>query len=89
MSENIGIEKVVSHKQYQQQPIGGIWVVVEVVSHEPVVRLYTAQKRKLYSGLFILLKRNDNIVKHIWEDIMKAVFLFFRRLAFGYVRTHV
>jgi hypothetical protein len=51
--------------------------------------LYTARKRKLFSGLFILLKRNDSIAKHIWEEIMNAVFLLFRRLAFGYVRTHV
>ena len=33
MPENIGIEKVMSHKQNQQQSIGGVWVVVEIVLH--------------------------------------------------------
>ena len=37
MSENISVEKVMSHKQNQQQRIGGIGVVVEVVFHVPVV----------------------------------------------------
>jgi hypothetical protein len=52
-------------------------------------RVYTGKKRKKFSGLFILLKRNDNIVEQIWEDVMKAVYSLFTRIVFGYVRTHV
>ena len=52
-------------------------------------RVYTGEKRKQYSGLFILLKRSDSIVKQIWEDIMNAVWRLFRRMVLGYVRTHV
>jgi hypothetical protein len=37
MSENMGIEEVISHEHNQQQRKGGIWVVVEVVFHVPVV----------------------------------------------------
>ncbi len=37
MSENIGVEKVMSHKQNQQQSVGGIWVVMEAVFHVPIV----------------------------------------------------
>jgi len=37
MSENISVEKVMSHEHDQQQRIGGIWVVVKVVFHVPVV----------------------------------------------------
>jgi hypothetical protein len=66
-----------------------VYAIGLLLGEEIRERLYAARKRKLYSGLFILLKRNDNIVKHVWEDIMKAVFLLFRRLDFGYVRTHV
>lgn len=89
----LSLDKIMNKKQVNMEKMMALallaYAIGLLLGEEIRERLYTAGKRKLYSGLFILLKRNDNIVKHIWEDIMKAVYLFFRRLAFGFVRTHV
>ena len=37
LDKNIRVEKVMSQKQNQQQSVGGVWMVVEVVLHVPVV----------------------------------------------------
>ncbi len=60
-----------------------------LIGEEIRERLYTGRKRKLFSGLFILLKRKDSVLKEIWKDIMNAVYSIFTRIVFGHVRTHV
>jgi len=60
-----------------------------LIGQEIRERLYNERKRKLYSGLFILLKRNDNIVRKVWKDIMNAAYSLFIGIVFGHVRTHV
>ena len=60
-----------------------------LIGEEIRERLYTGRKRKLFSGLFILLKRKDSVVKVIWKDIMNTVYSLFTRIVFGNVRTHV
>ncbi len=58
-----------------------------LIGEEIRERLYNARKRKLYSGLFILLKRNDNIARQMWEDVINAVHELFGKILFGYVRS--
>ena len=50
---------------------------------------YTGKKRKLYSGLFILLKRKILLSEAVIADIMNNVYLFFCDIVLCNVRTHV
>ncbi len=50
---------------------------------------YKGKKRKLYSGLFVLLKQNIALSKRQVAEIMDNVYIIFRKIILGYVRSHV
>jgi len=89
----LDLDKIMNKKRINMEKMVALALLAYsiglLIGEEIRERLYTGRKRKLYSGLFILLKRNDSIVKQIWEDIMNAVYYLFTRIVFGYVRTHV
>lgn len=89
----LDLDKIMNKKRVNMEKMVALVLLAYsiglLIGEEIRERLYTGRKRKLFSGLFILLKRNDNIVKQIWEDIMNAVYSIFTRIVFGYVRTHV
>ena len=88
----LNLDRIMNKKQENMEKMMALTLLAYsiglLLGEEIRRRLYTAGKRKLYSGLFILLKRNDNLATHTWKDIMGAVLSLFRRLVFGYVRTH-
>jgi hypothetical protein len=89
----LDLDKIMNKKRVNMEKMVALTLLAYsiglLIGEEIRERLYTGRKRKLFSGLFILLKRNDSIVKQIWEDIMNAVYSIFTRIVFGYVRTHV
>lgn len=89
----LGLDKIMNKKQINMEKMMALvllaYAIGLLIGEEIRECLYTGRKRKLFSGLFILLKRTDSIVKQIWKDIIKSVRLLFTRLVFGYVRTHV
>ncbi len=93
MKNLLDLDKVMNKKRVNMEKMVALallsYSIGLLIGEEIRERLYTVKKRKLFSGLFILLKRNDNIVKRVWEDIIQSVSLFFSRLVFGHVRTHV
>lgn len=48
-----------------------------------------SRKRKLYSGLFILLKQSVRITREVLTDIINCAFELFSMIVRGHVRTHV
>ena len=52
-------------------------------------RFVHPNKRKLYSGLFILLKRKIHLAKEALSQALESAFMLFRRIVFGNVRTLV
>jgi len=48
-----------------------------------------SRKWKLYSGLFILLKRKIRLTKVALLQVLKSAFMIFRGIVMGHVRTHV
>jgi hypothetical protein len=51
--------------------------------------VYTEKKRKLYSGLHILLKHKVNVFDETLETIINSAFLVFSNIVLGNVRTYV
>jgi len=51
--------------------------------------VYTEKKRKLYSGLHILLKRKVNIFGEALKTVINSAFLVFSNIVLGNVRTYV
>ena len=93
MKSLLDLDRIMSKKRVNMEKMVALvllaYAIGLLIGEEIRERLYIGRKRKLYSGLFILLKRSDSIVTQIWEDIMSAVLCLFRRIVFGYVRTHV
>ena len=89
----LDLDKIMNKKRVNMEKMVALvllaYAIGLLIGEEIRDRVYTGKKRKKFSGLFILLKRNDNIVEQIWEDVMKAVYSLFTRIVFGYVRTHV
>jgi len=52
-------------------------------------RVYKGRKWKLYSGLFVLLKRKIHISRQLLADVIDCVYLLFMKIVLGHVRTHV
>ena len=48
-----------------------------------------SKKWKLYSGLFILLKRKISLAREVLLQALESAFMVFRRIVFGNVRTFV
>jgi hypothetical protein len=48
-----------------------------------------SRKWKLFSGLFVLLKRKLDMSRHAMAQAIQKAYLLFRRIVFDYVRTHV
>jgi len=93
MKNLLNLDKIMNKKQVNMEKMMALvllaYAIGLLIGEEIRDRVYVGKKRKKFSGLFILLKRNDNLVKHIWEDVMNAVYSLFTRIVFGYVRTHV
>jgi len=89
----LDLDKIMNKKQANMEKMVALTLLAYsiglLLGEEIRDRVYTGEKWKQYSGLFILLKRSDGIVRRIWEDIMNAVYSLFRGLVYGYVRSHV
>lgn len=89
----LDLDKIMNKKQVNMEKMMALTLLAYSVGlllgEEIRRRVYSVEKRKQFSGLYILLRRRDNILSHTWKDIMGAVYALFRRLVFGYVRTHV
>jgi hypothetical protein len=48
-----------------------------------------SRKWKLYSGLFILLKRKVTLTRDVLLKVLESAFMIFRRIVYGNVRTLV
>ena len=48
-----------------------------------------SRKWELFSGLFVLLKHKISKSRHAMAQAIQKAYLLFRRIVFGYVRTHV
>ena len=89
----LDLDKIMNKKRVNMEKMVALvllsYSIGLLIGEEIRDRVYTGKKRKKYSGLFILLKRKDNIVKDIWEDVIATVYSLFTGIVFGYVRTHV
>ena len=53
-------------------------------------RVYGGSKKwKLYSGLFILLKRKIRLAREAFAHVLDCAYMLFTRIVLGNVRTHV
>jgi hypothetical protein len=89
----LDLDKIMNKKQANMENMVALTLLAYsiglLLGEEIRDRVYTGEKWKQYSGLFILLKRSDGIVRRIWQDIIHSVYSLFRTLVFGHVRTHV
>jgi len=89
----LDLDKIMNKKQVNMEKMVALVLLAYsiglLIGEQIRSRVYSATKRKQYSGLFILLKRSDGKVKRIWKDIMDSAYLIFRTFVFGYVRNHV
>lgn len=87
----LDLDKIMNKKQQNMEQMVALTLLAYSIGlfmgEEIRDKVYAGKKWKRFSGLFILLKRNDATVKKIWNDIVESVSLFFRKLVFGYVRT--
>ena len=92
LKDLLDLDKIMNKKRANMEKMMALVLLAYsiglLIGEEIRDRVY-GKKWKQYSGLFILLKRSDSIVMRIWKDIMESVYLFFRRLVSGYVRTNV
>ncbi len=89
----LDLDKIMNKKRVNMEKMVALTLLAYsiglLIGEEIRDRVYSVEKRKQYSGLFILLKRQNSMVRRIWKDIMESVYSFFRRLVFGNVRSHV
>jgi len=93
MKSLLALDKIMNKKRENMKKMVALLILAYsiglILGEEIRDRLYNERKRKLYSGLFILLKRNDNIIRRIWKDIMNTAYSLFNVIVSGNVRTNV
>jgi transposase len=93
MKDLLNIYKIMNQKQENMEKMlsmvllsYSIGLLIGETIRESV---YTEKKRKLYSGLHILLKRKVNIFGATLKTIINSAFLAFSNIVWGNVRTYV
>jgi len=89
----LSLEKIMNKKQENMEKMTSMVLLsysIGLLIGEGIREVeYTGKKRKLYSGLFILLKRKILLSEAAIADIIDNVYLLFCNIVFGGIRTSV
>lgn len=93
LKDLLSIDKIMNQKQDNMEKMASMVLLsysIGLLIGEGIREVeYTGKKRKLYSGLFILLKRKILLSEAVIADIINNVYLFFCDIVLCNVRTHV
>ena len=93
MKNLLDMEKIMNKKQVNMEKMIALLLIAYaigfLIGEQIRDRVYLGKKWKLYSGLFILLKRKFQLSKEALMQVIDCAYAFFRGIIFGYVRTHV
>jgi len=92
LKDLLSLEKIMNKKQENMEKMTSMVLFsysIGLLIGEGIREVeYTGKKRKLYSGLFILLKRKILLSEAIIADIVNNVYLFFCNIILGNVRAY-
>jgi len=93
MKDMLNIDKIMNQKQENMEKMVSMVLLsysIGLLIGETIREsIYTEKKRKLYSGLHILLKRKVSIFGDTLKAIINSAFLVFSSIVLGNVRTLV
>lgn len=93
LKDLLSIDKIMNKKQENMEKMTSMVLLsysIGLLIGEGIREVeYTGKKRKLYSGLFILLRRKILLSEAVITDIMNNVYLFFCDIVLCPVRTYV
>jgi hypothetical protein len=93
MKDLLNIEKIMNQKRENMEKMLSMVLLsysIGLLIGETIREVvYTEKKRKLYSGLHILLKRKVIIFGETLKTIIDSAFLVFSNIVLGNVRTYV
>jgi len=90
----LNLDKIMNKKQVNMEKMIALVVLAYIIGFliGEEIRDWEyggSKKWKLYSGLFILLKRKISLTKDVLLRVLESAFMIFRRIVFGNVRTFV
>jgi len=89
----LDMDKIMNKKQVNMEKMVAMMLIAYsigfLIGEQIRDRAYTGKKWKLYSGLFILLKRKFSLAREALAHAIDCAYMLFSRIVFGYVRTHV
>jgi transposase len=93
LKDMLNIDKIMNQKQENMEKMVSMVLLsysIGLLIGETIREsIYTEKKRKLYSGLHILLKRKVSIFGDTLKAIINSAFLVFSSIVWGNVRTLV
>jgi transposase len=97
MKNLLNINKIMNQKQANMEKMISMFLLsysIGLLIGETIREIvYTEKKRKLYSGLHILLKHKVNVFVNVFDEtletIINSAFLVFSNIVLGNVRTYV
>lgn len=93
MKDLLNIDKIMNQKQENMEKMVSLVLLsysIGLLIGETIREtVYPEKKRKLYSGLHILLKRKVSIIGETLRAVIDSAFLVFSNIALGNVRTYV
>ena len=93
LKDLLSIDKIMNQKQENMEKMTSMVLLsysIGLLIGEGIREVeYTGKKRKLYSGLFILLKRKILLSKAVIADIIDNVYLFFCDIVLDSARTYM
>jgi hypothetical protein len=93
MKNLLNVDKIMNKKQENMEKILSLFLFAYsiglLIGEEIRESVYSEKKRKLYSGLHILIKRKLDLPKEKIDEIINRASLFFRSILFGDVSTFV
>jgi len=94
MKNLLNLDKIMNKKQINMEKMVALVVLAYVIGFliGEEIRNWEyggSKKRKLYSGLFILLKRKITLARDALLQALESAYMIFRRIVFGNVRTFV
>jgi len=93
LKDLLNIDKIMNQKQENMEKMVSMvllsYCIGLLIGETIRESVYTEKKRKLYSGLHILLKRKVSIFGETLKTIINSAFLVFSNIVWGNVRTYV
>ena len=92
MKNLLNLDKIMNKKQVNMEKMVALvalaYTIGFLIGEQIRDRVYSgSKKRKLYSGLFILLKRKIRLAREAFAQVLDSAYTLFRRIVFGNVRT--